>query len=157
MDRIAKAALAACAGIALGAGPALALESLTGVYQGKLKCSGLLGGTKVKAKVDVEVDVFDVGGALLLSIGEFGTFEGYAVTEVKKPERGAVSAVSCPLTVATLDGAMLNGEVKIKAGSGEGSLEGTVFLSSDEDGDARRCELKVKRISTVSPKIAACP
>jgi hypothetical protein len=157
MNRIARAALAACAAAALGTGPALALESLTGVYQGKIKCSGLLGGTKVKGKVDVEVDVSDVGGALVLSIGELGSFEGYAVTDVKKPEKGAISAVSCGLSVATLDGAMLNADVKVKAGTDQGSLEGTVFLSGDETGDARRCELKVKRISTVSPMIIACP
>lgn len=158
MNCIAKAALAACAAAALGTGPALALESLTGVYQGKLKCSGLLGGTNVKGgKVDVEVDVSDVGGALLLSIDELGSFEGYAVTDVKKPEKGAVTAVSCGLSVATLDGAMLNADVKIKAGTDQGSLKGTLFLSGDEEGDARSCELKVERISTVSPMIITCP
>jgi hypothetical protein len=157
MNRIARAALAACAAAALAAGPAAALESLTGVYQGKIKCSGLLGGTKVKGKTDVEVDVSDVGGALLLSVGDLGSFEGFAVTETKKPERGKVSAVSCGLSVATLDGAMLNADVSIKAGTAKGSLHGTLFLSGDEGGDARTCDLKVKRISTVAPMIITCP
>ena len=157
MDRIASLALAAVSAAALGAGPALGLESLTGVYQGKIKCSGLLGGTKVKGKVDVEVDVSDTGGSLVLAIGELGSFLGFAVTDVKKPEQGAVSAVSCPLSAATLDGAMLNADVKIKAGSDKGSLHGTLFLSGDTEGDARTCDLKVDRISIVSPKIAGCP
>jgi hypothetical protein len=52
---------------------------------------------------------------------------------------------------------MLNADVKIKAGSDKGSIKGTVFLSGDEAGDARACELKVDRISTVSPMIIACP
>jgi hypothetical protein len=157
MHRIARAAVAVAALAAFGAQPAAALESLTGIYQGTLKCRGLLGGTRVKGKVDVEVDVSDVGGVLLLSVGELGSFEGFAVTDVKKPDRGTVSAVSCPLSVGTLDGAMLNADVRIPAGKETGTLEGTLFLSSDEQGDARRCELQVKRISVASPMIITCP
>ena len=46
--------------------------------------------------------------------------------------------MSCPLSAATLDGAMLNADVKIKAGSDKGALHGTLFLSEDAEGDVRR-------------------
>jgi hypothetical protein len=157
MNRIARAALAACAAAVLGAGPAAALESLTGVYQGKLKCSGLVGGGQVKDKDDVEVQVLDLGGLLGLDVSGVGALQGFAATQTSKPERGKVSAVSCLLDAQSLDGSTLHADVQVEAGDPKASLKGTLIRTNGVTGEARICQLRVKRISTAIPNVTGCP
>jgi hypothetical protein len=154
--RIWKAGLALAAIAALGASRAAALESLTGVYQGKVKCAGLLGGGKVKDKLDVEVRIVDLSGQILLDVSELGTFEGFAATESQKPDRGKLSVVSCLLTVVSQEGSVLHADIQNKAGTTKASFKGTLVRTDPSTLDARICDIKVKRVSTASPKVAPC-
>lgn len=157
MKRIATGALAACAAAVLGAGPALGLESLMGIYQGKLKCSGLVGGQRVKSKDDVEVQIFDLGGLLGIDVSGIGVLQGFATAEDQKPDRGKVSAVSCLLDAVSVQGSVLVTDVQVKPGGGKASVKGTLTRSDLAGPTVQVCSLKVSRISTAIPAITPCP
>jgi hypothetical protein len=149
----------ACLGVlaALLGAPAAALESTSGAYEGKLVCKGITSGDREKTKEDVEVGVFDDGaGGVLLEIGTLGTFEGFLLTDSRKPETGTLSAVSCTLNVATQTGRALHAEMKIKAGSEKGKLKGKLIRMDLPGEAAALCELKAERVSTLGPKLAVC-
>jgi hypothetical protein len=142
----------------LAAAPAAGLESLSGSYEGKLVCKGVVAGDFDKQKTDVEVGIFDDGaGGLTLSITDVGTLLGFALTDTSKPETGTLSAVDCSLDVVTLTGAALHAEVKVKAGSDKASLKGTLTRMNEGGAQSGLCQLDAKRVSTIAPKLPGCP
>jgi hypothetical protein len=151
-------ALALIAGLALATGPALALESLSGVYEAKVKCAGIDGGSSGKQKTTVQMAVADLGaGSLLIDFEGLQNGVGFALTDVRKPENGTVSGVACTLLPSSIDGWALQTTAKVKAGSGKATLKGTLIILDDAGGQAAACKLNAKRISPVTPKLTVCP
>ena len=142
----------------LAAAPAGALESLSGSYEGKLVCKGVVAGDFDKQKSEVDVGVFDDGaGGLTLLITDVGTLIGFALTDTSKPDTGTLSAVNCTLDVSTLTGSALHAEVKVKAGSDKATLKGTLTRMNEGGSQSGLCDLDVKRVSTIAPKLSGCP
>jgi hypothetical protein len=150
--------LALAAGLALVAGPALALESLSGVYDAKVKCSGIDGGTKGKQKTTVQMAIADQGaGSLLIDFAGLQTGVGFALTDVQKPDTGTMSGVACTLLPDSIDGWTLQTFAKVKAGTDKATLKGTLIILDEAGGQAAACKLNAKRISVVTPKLSVCP
>ena len=158
--KIRKIAGGLCFGVlgALLALPAGALESASGSYEGKLTCKQLAGGQRDKTKQDVEIGVSDNGaGGVLMQISDVGLFEGFLLTDTKKPETGTLSALSCGLALPGLVGSALHAEAKVKAGSDKASLKGTMLRMDLPEGASGLCQLKAERVSTIGPKLPVCP
>ena len=146
-------------GLGLMAGlPAGALESASGSYEGKLVCKGIEGGERVKAKVELQIGIIDDGvEGIAMEIDTFGRFDGFLLTDTRKPETGTLSAVSCPLTVTSRTGRVLHAEVKIKAGTDKATLKGKL-IRMDFPGEASAlCELKAERVASLPPNLPVCP
>jgi hypothetical protein len=148
-----------CALLGLLAGaPAAAIESVSGSYEGKLICKGVATGDFVKDKSDVEIGIMDDGaGNLLLVISGVGTFEGFVLGSMRKPETGTLSGVSCTLGIVDLEGAAFHAEVKVKAGSPKASFKATLTRMDLAGSSSALCTLKAKRVSTIPPKLTNCP
>jgi hypothetical protein len=150
--------LGLAAGLALVAGPALGLESLSGVYDAKVKCAGIDGGSAGKQKTTVQLAIVDDGaGSLLIDFDGLQSGVGFTLTDLPKPENGTVSGVACTLLPDSIDGWALQTTAKVKAGGGKATLKGTLIILDDAGGQAAGCKINAKRISTVTPKLAPCP
>jgi hypothetical protein len=149
-------ALAALGGLL--AAPAGALESASGVYEGKVVCKGLENGGRVKTKQDIEIAILDDGaGGVDMLAQPFGTFGGFLLTDTKKPETGTLSALSCTLGLPGLFGSALHADLKVKAGSVKASLKATLVFMMESGDEATLCQVKAQRISSQAPMIVLCP
>jgi len=143
--------------LALAAAPAGAIESVSGTYEAKVSCKGIAGGVKGKQKMEVDLQVVDNGdGTLLLDWEGLQNGLGYVLTETAKPENGVVSGIACTLSPAGLDGWAFRADAKIKAGSDEGSMKGTLLILDDVEQESATCKVTAKRVSAVAPKLSGC-
>jgi hypothetical protein len=142
----------------LSAAPALAVESLTGTWEGSLKCQTLDSGTTTKSKVDQSVVISDLGveGIRVHLVSTKGIFEGYVVADGKKPANGQISTVSCFFNDPDRAGGVLQADVKTKAGDEKASLKGELLLMDEENGIIESCSLSVKRVSLEGAAIPIC-
>jgi hypothetical protein len=154
-----KAILAIGLGAALSAAPALAVESLTGNWEGSLKCQTLDSGTTTKPKFDQTVVISDGGvdGIRVHLVSTKGIFEGFVVADGKKPANGQISVVSCDFSGTNLVGGVLQADVKTKAGDVKASLKGDLLLMDETNGIIESCSLSVKRVSLKGAAIPTCP
>ena len=145
------------AGAALAAAPVGAIESLSGTYEAKVSCKGIQGGAKGKQKLEIDLLVVDNGdGTLLLDWDGLQNGVGYVLTETAKPENGVASGIACTLTPAGLDGWAFRADAKIKAGSDDGTLKGTLLILDDVKLQSANCKVTAKRVSAVAPKLTGC-
>jgi hypothetical protein len=137
--------------------PALAVGSLTGTWQGTLKCSQFAIGGVVKSKVDATVTILDGKGIQLNMPDTFGLFVGTTVIdETGKPANGAIAGISCGH--ANDKAAIVRGLVKAKPEDPKGTLD-LEILSLDTTlsfHTTKSCTLKAKRVDTVAPGILLC-
>jgi hypothetical protein len=146
---------------ALAAGPASAIESLTGTWAGKLKCVGTLNGTPVKTNAPVTVTVSDGGpeGIAINVPGGGGILFGFTVADTAKPLNGHATAVSCGEIdgEAPLFGAVAHLDVATKAApSTKASMKGDIIKLDDEANEAVICTLTAKRTDTTAPPPLLC-
>jgi hypothetical protein len=146
--------------LALAAGPASAIESLTGSYTGKLKCTGTDNGAPVKTTTTVTVTVSD-GGAEGIAVnvpGGGGIYFGFSVADTAKPLTGHVTGATCgEIEAEPLLGGALHLDVVTKAApSTKASMKGSIILMDDEGNDATACTLNVKRTDTTAPPPLLC-
>jgi hypothetical protein len=153
-----NAIFAGLLGSVLSAAPALAVESLTGTWEGSLKCQTLDSGTTTKSKVDQSVVISDGGveGIRVHLVSTKGIFEGYVVADGKKPANGQISTASCFFNDPDLAGGVLQADVKTKAGDVKASLKGDLLLMDEENGIIESCSLSVKRVSLEGAAIPIC-
>jgi hypothetical protein len=153
------APFAAAAAIGLASAPALAIESLTGTYEGKATCKGVFGDATTKEKYDLTIQILEAEGIVLTT--RFGdlpntdVFRGYVV-ELAKLDRGKVAAVSCTLGATDLTGISLQGDVVIKPGSANGTIKGSLTLFVPPTV-VDVCTFTVKRTATAVAKLEGCP
>jgi hypothetical protein len=142
----------------LAAAPASAVESLSGTWEGTLKCQTLDSGTTTKTKVDQTVAIEDLGeeGVVLNLQSTKGLFNGFVVADGKKPQNGILSAAGCGFNQPDLEGGVLQLEVKTKAGDVKASLKGDLLLMDLDEDIAESCTLTAKRVSNSVPKLPLC-
>jgi hypothetical protein len=155
-----NAVLAIGLGSVLSAAPALAVESLSGTWEGSLKCQTLDSGTTTKSKVDQTVVIGDSGkdGIRVHLVSTKGVFEGFVVADGNKPANGQISVVRCDFdsTDPTLFGGVLQADVKTKAGDEKASLKGDLLFMDEENGIIESCSVSVKRVSLKGAAIPLC-
>ena len=137
--------------------PSLALGSLTGTWQGTLKCSQFAIGGIVKSKVDATVTILDGKGIQLNLPETYGLFVGtIAIEETGKPPSGAIAGISCGH--ANDKAALLRGIAKVKPEDPKGTLD-IEILSYDATlsfHTTKSCTLKAKRVNTEAPGLLLC-
>jgi hypothetical protein len=156
--------LAAAAVGLLAAAPAAALDLTTGVYEGKVKCTGLTSGAPTKFKGDVTVaisEVDDDSGNLTMGVNSLPNLStsamgGFVTEDSAKPDRGRISAVECPLNYTSRNGATVHIEVVVKPGGEKASVKGTLIRMSVGEGESLVCTFNAKRTSTESPVFEVC-
>jgi hypothetical protein len=158
MMHVATCALPLALALLVSAVPAAAIESLTGTWEGTLKCRVVTGKSVEKTKVDVTLEIVDSGSggfqAELVSTDLL--FVGFVVGESATSSKGVLSSLTCGLSYDDLDGATLQATVKTKAGSEKASLKGHVARLGAVQGIASVCTLKAKRTSAAEPDIIPC-
>ena len=145
-------------GMLLAAAPALAVESLTGTWEGTMKCAGLDNGAPAKRKQAVTIEILDDGdeGVLVEIVPLAQRFVGFVVAASPMPQAGILSAASCSFDVPGYRGDMIQGPVKTKPGSDKAAMK-LVFLTMDEEVNAALvCRVSAKRTATAPPAIDAC-
>jgi hypothetical protein len=157
--------LGGCAGLALlmMSGPALAVESLSGTYEGKLRCETTTAGAVSKTKQDVVVEVSDLGeDGVTLEILEDGgqTIEdriiGLVIQDAVKAESGILPMASCDYESFHQEGLVARLAVRTKLGSTKAGLKGTLLRSNIEGVTSSICTLDVKRVATETPAVEPC-
>jgi hypothetical protein len=143
--------------VALAAAPAAAVESLTGTWEGTLKCTGTDSGAPVKTKTDVTINVQDGDGVGLNIVGDGapGIFFGFVVADTAKPLTGILTGATCGV-VENGEGGVMHLAVKTKAGDVKASMKGDILLLDQEGGDAKACTLTAKRVNETPPAPLLC-
>jgi hypothetical protein len=140
------------------AAPAAAVESLTGTWEGTLKCRALNGASVLKSKVPVTLEIVDSGpgGFQAQLVSTDLIFVGFVVPESATSDKGAASGLTCGLSYDDLDGATLQANVKTKAGSEKASMKGRVTRMGAVQGLTSDCTLTAKRTSATEPDLIPC-
>jgi hypothetical protein len=143
--------------VALAAAPAAAVESLTGTWEGTLKCTGTDSGTPVKTKTAVTINVQDGDGVALSIVGPGapGIFYGFVVADTAKPLTGILTGATCGV-VEEGAGGVMHVDVKTKTGDLKASMKGDILLMNQEGGDATACTLTAKRVNETGPGPLLC-
>jgi hypothetical protein len=137
--------------------PASAVESLTGTWEGVLRCEVLDSGATSKSKVATTVQIVDEGPGVSIEIVSTDyLFVGFVVAQGAKPEKGVLSAASCAFGWDNLDGGTLQGDVRVEAGGAKASLRAQLTIMGRVQEIARSCTLTAKRVNTAAPDIIAC-
>ncbi|HVH05653.1 MAG TPA: hypothetical protein VNE71_06615 [Myxococcota bacterium] len=142
----------------LSSSTASAVESLTGTWEGVLKCETLDSGNVTKSKVATTLEIRDFGGGSVAVelVSTDLLFLGFVVAQGSKPERGVLSAASCAFGWDNLDGGTFQGDVRVKPGSGKASLRAQLTIMGAVQELARSCTLTAKRVNTAEPDVDAC-
>jgi hypothetical protein len=138
--------------------PAAAVESLTGTWEGVLRCEVLDSGETTRSKVAVTLEIEDdgPGGVRIEILSTDYLFVGFVVAQAEKPEKGVLSAASCAFGWDNLDGGTLQGDVRVKAGGGKTSLRAQLSIMGLVQELARSCTLTAKRVNTAEPDVTSC-
>ena len=156
-ERVAKTISALLLLAALGAAPAAAIDAtLDGVYDAKFSCSGIAAGVKGKSKFDSQITIGSVdAGHILFQIPDLPHGTGYVLTNAAKTSEGTITAISCDLGPADLNGISFQADVKTKA-SGVATLKGTLVLFAEDAAKGNVCKFSAKRTGTGLPKLLGC-
>ena len=145
------------------AGPAGAIESISGTYAGKLRCAENSAGTLAKTKQDLELRI--IGDAGVFNMGVFAAGQPYAlkaegpiVEQTAKPDRATIAGIDCDFQDIEQTGLAIHAEIAIKLGSEKGTMKGTILRQSGTEGrNIELCTFTAKRTSTALPVVSACP
>jgi hypothetical protein len=128
---------------------------LSGTYEGKATCSGLLNGTPLKEKLDItgkdSARVTHGSTNAVLEIPDIGRFAVFVENNNQKPGQSLVSGITCTLDL-TLNGATIFVSAKVKGDNA--TLKGTLVILDDEDNDSASCKISLKRVDATDPAIA---
>jgi hypothetical protein len=144
---------------ALAAAPSLAVENLSGRWEGTLKCVSADNGGAEKSKNAVVVNVFQDEGGIAIAMVDHGLFlDGFVLEEPAKPDTGTVSAVGCGFSGANLNGSgVFRATVKTKTGDVKATLKGTtILIEGDPDPSMSLCTFTAKRVSATPDGIPPC-
>jgi hypothetical protein len=149
----------------IGLGAALATAAgaadvLTGVYEGKLSCKGLVEGTASKSKQDITIHAVEGKGIVSMQIRAGATQIGqtvrtFVLDDAGKPDRAKLMGVDCPVNVATLGPLTLVADAVAKEGSEKATLKGTLTNTSGQS-QILVCTFSAKRTSLMPEKFTFC-
>jgi hypothetical protein len=145
--------------VAFAAAPSLAVENLSGRWEGSMKCVSADDGGAEKAKTPVVVNVFQDMGGIAIAVVDHGLFlDGFVLEEPEKPETGTISAVGCGFSGANLNGGgVFRATVKTKAGDVKATLKGTtILIEGGPDPSMSLCTFTAKRVSATPDGIPPC-
>jgi hypothetical protein len=156
--------LGGCAGLVLlTSGPALAVGSLSGTYEGKLRCETTTAGVVTKTRQDVVVEVDDAetrGVTFEILAGGGQAIEdriiGLVIQDGLKSENGVLPVASCDYESFDQVGLVARLAVRVKADGTKASLKGTLLRSDIEEATSSICTLDVKRVATEAPVVDPC-
>lgn len=150
------------AGIILAATSARAFD-LTGTWEGTYKCKGSNQGVKDVSEDDIVAQITQVGNAIGAAITFSGNpfkYNGIAVANAAKPDKGDVVLVLCDSDDDLSTGAfdeLGRFSIVTKPAKGTGSLKGSSQYSSPSPA-AYTCKWKLKRTDPADPQVTtACP
>jgi hypothetical protein len=152
--------LAACAlGLALAA-PAGAAESLTGTYEGKLNCKGLVAGAATKTKRDATIQVSEgkIGTSIVITADSTSLGNpifAFVMDDTGKADRAKVFGVDCELDAVARSDLTFVADAVAKEGSEKATLKGTITDTTDRTR-ILECAFSVKRTTAAPPKILGC-
>ena len=154
------ASMSLATGLALAAVPALAIDSLTGTYEGKFSCKGSNAGAPTKAKGDATVAISE-GVSILANVSENGTpvggtFELLHIEETAKDDRSKIAGADCGL-LNVGRGVALQGDVVIKTGGEKGTIKGTYIRMGEKPNRIDLCTFNAKRTAIADPEVQGCP
>jgi hypothetical protein len=140
--------------VAALAGPAGAVESLTGTYQAKVRCVGLLDGAKSVTSSTDEIWYVDdlADGNVFLHVQGIGAkYHGWLEVDLLKPDQGIVGAADCGFAVGLPQGEARVLRVKTSPGKLKAVLKGTGL--SIRNFGAAVCTQTLTRISADIPML----
>lgn len=149
------------AAAALAAGPAAALDDLTGQYSGKFSCETTTPSANSKDTFDSTLYLDDAGaGNAFAYINNTGlVFRLAVVSTPEKPDEGRVGGPDCNVSPSN-GGSLVQAVVKAKSGSDKGSLKGE-FITTRVGGSphvVQVCRFNLKReTTTLAEPITDCP
>jgi hypothetical protein len=156
-----KLALVAAAALAAAA-PALAIDDMTGVYNGKASCRGYAGGVPTRSKADVSLSVAeDTTIRMLITFDAVligGTIPVFRIADTAKLDRAKLQGLDCASNVSSNRSLTVVGDVVIKPGSEKGTIKGLLIRrNAEKPGAIEQCTFSAKRTSTELPEILPCP
>lgn len=137
---------------------------LSGHWSGTYKCKGTFGGQKDSYSDVLEADITQSGtavGATISFTGSPYSYNGLAIADAKKPDKGDLM-----LTICGTDDDLGSGvfdelgrfKVATKPAKGSGAISGQSFYSTTNPPQAYTCKWKLKRTSTSAPVVpTTCP
>ena len=148
------------AAVTMLAGASQAIESLTGTYAGKYRCSALYNGEKTAAKGKDEVwyidDLGDGNVYLHLAPGGSWKYHGWLEVDAQKPAEGIVGFADCGIQSGYPQGEVRVLRVKTSPGKLKAVLKGTGV--GFRSFGAQVCSLTMTRTTTTIPALdSACP
>ena len=143
---------------ALGAAPAAAIDgSLEGAYDAKFSCAGIATSAKNKTKFESTISLVQSDPShVVFQLESLGNGVGYVLTNPAKATEGTITATSCTLAPANLNGVSFQADAKIKP-SGEASLKGTAVMFAEGTLTGYVCKFSAKRTTSGPIKIVGCP
>jgi hypothetical protein len=150
---------AALAALLLAAGPAFALDDLTGTYEGTIRCESTDASDTERSTLDAALYVDDANdGNAFAYLNNSGLVFRLGVVSPTS-DAGALGGPSCTMS-STVGGFLLWASVKAKAGSEKASLRGEVIATNVGAAShlVQVCRLSLKRTSTkIAFPIPGCP
>jgi hypothetical protein len=153
----------AAVAIAVTVSAALAFD-VTGTWEGTYKCKGIFDGLKDKYEDALVANLTQTGTAIGADItfdGDLFSYNGLAIANAAKPDKGDMTVVICgsddDLSTGEFD-ELGRLSVTTKPLKGTGSIKGTSYYSTTGPVQVYTCKWKLKRTSTVDPLVAvSCP
>ena len=137
-----------------------AADTLTGSYEGKLTCKGLVAGAPTKTKQDITIALSEnkIGFAMRINAGatQIGeALRGDVMDDTAKPDRAKLFGVDCDMDLVSLRNLTLIADGVAKEGSDKATLKGSL---TDTTGGTQilDCTFSVKRTSATPPKFEGC-
>ena len=142
---------------ALAAAPAAVIDgSLEGAYDAKFSCSGIAMSAKNKTKFESTITLVQPDAShVVFQLESLGNGVGYVLTNAAKATEGTITATSCSLAPANLNGVSFQASAKIKP-SGEASLKGTAVMFAEGTLTGYVCKFSAQRTTSGPVKIAGC-
>jgi hypothetical protein len=148
------------AGLLLSTATPLCAFDLTGNWIGKWSCKGFDGAKFKSANPTSTLAITQVGDTIAASLdnGDF-LYNGRAITDVVKPEKGEVVLAQCGtdnLPAAGPEGEIVRAAVKTKPDTFKASFKALSIFDDDFPG-VGTCKYSFKRQDQTEPGIAPCP
>ena len=133
---------------------------MTGTWVGKWSCKGFDGQKFTSGNKTSTMRVTQSGNTMAVDVdnGDF-TYNGGAIPDVVKPEKGEAVFAACPndnlpLTGDEAETARLS--VKTKPGAVKATVKALSIFDSPS-GEVGTCKYSYKRVDAADPNVAGCP